>query len=88
MLGQHDVAGLFAAEAEPALVESFDDIAIAHLGLDHLDALFLHRQTQTQVRHHGSNQSVVAQVGITFHADGQNRHDLITVNDVAFGIDC
>ena len=80
------MAGLLSAQAEAAVMQRFHDVTVAYFGLNHLNVLFLHSQAQAKVRHDRSHQRVVAQIRIVFHADGQNCHDLVTVDDVAFCI--
>ena len=42
MLQEDDVAGLLAADDGTVLEHTLENIAVAHGGLDHLEALLLH----------------------------------------------
>ena len=67
--------------------ELFDDVAVTDFSFANLDALLFHRELKTQVRHDGGHERIKTQVVFFFHPDGQNRHDLVPINNVAFSID-
>ena len=49
------MARLLAAESVAALANLLENVAVAHLSLNHFDAGILHCNLQTEVAHHGGN---------------------------------
>ena len=85
--GQHDMAGLLAAEAVLTGPQLFEHIAVADAGGAHGHPCRAHRQVQAQIAHHGCHQGVVGQFAGLLHRQRQDHHDRVTVDDLAGGID-
>ena len=62
-VAEDDVTALLAAEAEPAVVERLEHVAVADRRLLDRDAVAAHRQAEAEVGHHGDDDRVVGQSG-------------------------
>ena len=87
MLRDNDVAGLLATKREVPTVELLENVTVAHCGLLQCNAFALHGEGKSQIAHDRGYERVVAQVVLGLHAAGQDRHNLVTVDDVAFSVD-
>ena len=61
-------------------------VPVTHAGLDHGDPGAAHRQLEAQVAHHRGHDSVLRELALVAHGQREDRHDLVTVDDVALGI--
>ena len=77
------MARLLAAERVAALANLLENIAVAHFGLNHLDAGLLHCNFQTEVAHDGGNESVACEVTTFFQTERHDGHDLVAVDNFA-----
>ena len=60
VVGEDQVAGVFAAEGVAVFAHALDDVAVAHGGGFHLDAVLFHGLDEAEVAHDGGDQRVVA----------------------------
>ena len=87
VIGEDHVPRLLAAEAEVALLQHVEHVAVADRGLDHRDAVRLERPAQPEVRHHGGDDRVAAQQLAVVQVDGGDRQDLVAVDEDAALVD-
>ena len=86
VLQEDDVAGLLAADDGAVREHALQNVAIAHGGLNHLEALLLHGDGEAQVAHDGRDDLGVGELatgGQVGAADGQ---DVVTVDLVALAV--
>ena len=77
------MSGLLAAEGETALVHALQHVPVADGGLFDTDAVIGHRAMQAEVAHDGGDEGIVGELTAVFERDGEDRHDLIAVDDLA-----
>ena len=77
------MSGLFTAEGIATLTNLLKYVAVANFSFDHFDTGLFHRNTKTQIAHHGCNQCVACQIAAVFGSQRQNCHDLITIDNCA-----
>ena len=85
-LAHDDVPRLLTTQCEAVRVHVFEHVPVADGGLPDGDAVLLHRPVEPEVAHNGRDEGVVGEVAALFHRHGQDRHDLVTVDDGAVGI--
>ncbi len=83
MVQDDDVSGLLAAQGVALGLHRLQDVAVADGRLDEVDALALHGDLEAQVRHHGADDGVLAQLPGLAHGEGQHREDLVAVDLLA-----
>ncbi len=86
-LAHDDVAGLLTAQRVVVAVHLFEHVAVADRGLDHADPVLAHREFEAQVAHHRGDEGVLAELAALFHAEREDRHDLVAVDDIAVRVD-
>ena len=86
-VAQDDVARLLAAERVAALGQRLEHVAVAHVGLDHLDAVLGHGQAEPEVRHHGDHDGVAVKLSPGPPVERAHRHDLVAVHQRAGVVD-
>jgi len=80
------VAGLFAAESGSGFEHLFEDVFIADIGAEHLDAAGGESFFKAHVAHGGGDDGVVGEGGASFHGAGGDEEDGVSVDDVAEGV--
>ena len=78
---------LLAAQRVAAGVHALEHVAVAHCGLQHLDAVFAHGAVQAEIADHRGDQCAVSQHAALMHRGREDRHDPVAVDSVAIRID-
>ena len=71
------MTGVFAPERIPALTQGLDDVPIADRRGDHADAGLAHGFMQTEVRHHGADHGVSAELAFLLQGQGAESEDTV-----------
>ena len=88
MVEINNVAGLFAAQHIVGGAHFFEHVTVADCGLNRLNTFVTHRENQTKVRHHGHDKGVSLELATLTRIHRERAHDLVTVDQIAFSIDC
>ena len=80
-VAEDHVTTLFATERVAIGTNLFEHVTIANIGFQHGDAGLFHGNLQPEVAHYGGHQSIACEFTASFHAERQNRHDLVAVDD-------
>ena len=86
MLGNDDVPRLLTTQAVITSIQVREHIAVADLRRSDLNTLLFHRKLEAKVRHHRCDEGRLLQLAALFHRDREDRHDLVTVDNIALGI--
>ena len=86
-VGEDDVARLLAAEREVAPLELVEHVPVADGHLDELDVVAVEATPQPEVRHHGRDDGVAAQLVALLQVERAHRHDLVAVDEAAALVD-
>ena len=81
MVGEDDVPRLLTTERIAARSQCFEDVAVADARLDHVDPGVAHRQAETEIGHHRHDDGVVAKLTLGEQIRGDDRDDVIAVDD-------
>ena len=78
---------LLAAQRVPARGQGLEHVAVAHRGLDHVDAPLAHGQAEPQVGHHGDDHGVARQHAPLVAVEGEDGDQVVAVDQLAPVID-
>ena len=85
---ENNMTGLLTAKARADFPHTLQHITVTDLGFFDVDLFFLAKQKQTKVTHDSRHDRVLFQLAHVAHMCTYNRHDLITIHDVAQFIHC
>ena len=83
VLEEDDVPRLLAADAGAQGAHLLEDVAVAHLGGDDVDALALHGELEAEVCHDRAHHGVLRERAAPLHVLGADREDVVSVDDGA-----
>ena len=86
MLQEDDVAGLLAADDGAIREHTLQNVAIAHGGLNHLEALLLHSDGEAQVAHDGRDDLGVGELAAGGEVRTADSQDVVTVDLIALAV--
>ena len=85
VIEQNHVAGLLAADGVAVLAHGLQNVAVAYLGLHHVDAHLFHGAHETEVAHHRGHNRVAGQHAAFAHIERADRFHHIAVDLGAIG---
>ena len=71
VIKKNHMAALFPSQVGIMLQHILDDIAVAHLGLDHFNAQVFHRLYKAKIAHHSRYDSIVVVASLAFAYRGR-----------------
>ena len=80
------MAGLLAADNGAVREHALQNIAVAHGGLDHLEALLLHGDGEAQVAHDGRDDLGVGELAASSQIGAADGQDIVAVDLVALAV--
>ena len=80
------MAGLFAADDGAVRKHTLQNVAIAHGGLNHFEALLLHSDGEAQVAHDGRDDLGVGELAASGEVRTADSQDVVTVDLVALAV--
>ena len=86
VLQEDDVAGLLATDNGTVLEHALQNVAVAHGGLDHLKALLLHCDGETQVTHDGRDDLGVGELAASSKVGAADSQDVVAIDLVALTV--
>ena len=86
MLQEDDVAGLLAADDGAIREHTLQNVAIAHGGLNHLEALLLHSDGEAQVAHDGRDDLGAGELAAGGEVRTADSQDVVTVDLIALAV--
>ena len=87
VLAHDHVARLLAAQREAGGPHRLEDVAVADLGLVHVQARGRHGLDEAEVAHHGGDHGVAGQGAALGHRQRQHGEDLVAVDDLPRVVD-
>ena len=85
---KNNMPRLLPAKACSDLFHPLQNIAVTHFSLFYFYVVFISHQKESQVAHDRSYNLVVFQFSLVLHMDADDRHDLVSINNVANFIYC
>ena len=86
VLQEDDVAGLLAADDGAIREHTLQNVAIAHGGLNHLEALLLHSDGEAKVAHDGRDNLGVGELAASGEVRTADSQDVVTVDLIALAV--
>ena len=80
VLEQNHMARLLATNGIAAFAHRLEHIAVAHLGLQHVNAMSLHGAHEAQIGHDGGNRRVMGQLAAILQIDRKHRLDDVAID--------
>ena len=80
VLEQNHMARLLAANGIAAFAHRLEHIAVAHLGLQHVNAMSLHSAHEAQIGHNGGDRRVMGQLAAILQIDRKHRLDDVAID--------
>ena len=80
VLEQNHMARLLAANGIAAFAHRLEHIAVAHLGLQHVNAMRLHGAHEAQIGHNGGDRRVVGQLAAILQIDRKHCLNDVTID--------
>ncbi len=80
VLEQNHMARLLAANGIAAFAHRLEHIAVAHLGLQHVNAMGFHGAHEAQIGHNGGDRRVVGQLAAILQIDRKHRLDDVAID--------
>ena len=86
VLQEDDVTGLLAADDSTVREHALQNVAVAHGGLNHLEALLLHSDGEAQVAHDGRDDLGVGELATSGEVGTADSQDVVTVDLIALAV--